>query len=183
MAHTVILPYIAWLVFLAGLVTASAFDLKQRRIPNLLCLLLFFAGCLARALAGGWVALAWGVAAAVLALVLLLYPFARGWLGGGDVKLSAAIGSWLGPLQLLEMLLYAAVAGGLLSLIYILRSPRQVREEIVQNIKTAAIMQEVPQVSARPKRLSPPLAIGLSLGALLTLLLRANKLMSWELFF
>jgi hypothetical protein len=45
-----------------------------------------------------------------------IVPFALGGLGGGDVKLLAAIGAWLGPAGAFWVALYAGVAGGVMAL-------------------------------------------------------------------
>ena len=50
--------------------------------------------------------------------VLLFLPFflLRG-MGAGDVKLLAALGAWLGPLQTVWLALFASIAGGVLALV------------------------------------------------------------------
>ena len=45
--------------------------------------------------------------------------FARGWIGGGDAKLAAAIALWLGFDQLMPYLLYASLLGGVLTILII----------------------------------------------------------------
>lgn len=49
-------------------------------------------------------------------LVAFAFLFAIGAMGGGDVKLIAALALWMTPLQLPVMLMVMAVAGGLLTL-------------------------------------------------------------------
>jgi prepilin peptidase CpaA len=53
--------------------------------------------------------------AAVLAAGFL--GFARGWIGGGDVKLAAASALWLGFDHLFDYLIYASLLGGALTLL------------------------------------------------------------------
>ena len=48
-------------------------------------------------------------------LVLGVLLFIPGWFGGGDAKLMAAIGLWIGPDNLLPYMLYVALAGGLIA--------------------------------------------------------------------
>jgi prepilin peptidase CpaA len=45
-------------------------------------------------------------------------------LGAGDVKLAAAIGTWLGPAGMLEASVLAALAGGVLALLVLARRRR-----------------------------------------------------------
>src|SRR5262249_42665906 len=53
---------------------------------------------------------------AVLGLALFLPIFMLGGMGGGDVKLMAALGSLVGPMGVLGIALAAALAGGVLAL-------------------------------------------------------------------
>ena len=46
--------------------------------------------------------------------------FARGWLGGGDVKLLAAATLWTGPGGTLQLLMLTAVLGGGLALFFLM---------------------------------------------------------------
>ena len=90
-------------------------DLRRRRIPNWLTLGAALGAVafslITKGLPGGGLAVAgWAAGAA------LLFPwFALGGMGAGDVKLVAALGAWLGPLSAVWIVLYAAVAGGVLA--------------------------------------------------------------------
>ena len=114
-------PFVA--VLAAAALAAAACDIRSRRIPNVLTGALAVAGVLTagntRGVPGA------GVAIATLAVMLLIgtVAFARGWFGGGDVKLLAAGCCGLIPSQSADFLLYTALCGGLLSL-YALASSR-----------------------------------------------------------
>jgi prepilin peptidase CpaA len=58
------------------------------------------------------------LAAGVLMLVVGVLLFIPGWLGGGDAKLMAAIGLWIGAGNLLAYTLYVALAGGLIAVVF-----------------------------------------------------------------
>ena len=60
------------------------------------------------------------IAAGVFALGIP--AFARGWFGGGDVKLFAAASLWAGPAMFPSMLLVTGLAGGLLGIFALLWS-------------------------------------------------------------
>ncbi len=96
---------------------ACAEDLRRRRIPNWLTLggavaAVVFGFATGGVLSGGLAVAGWAAGA------LLLFPvFALGGMGAGDVKLVAALGAWLGPVSALWIVLYAAVAGGVLAII------------------------------------------------------------------
>ena len=62
------------------------------------------------------------VAAAVIGggIFLLLAVISKGSLGGGDIKLIAALGLWLGSLKLLNVILYGTIGGGIAAILMIL---------------------------------------------------------------
>jgi prepilin peptidase CpaA len=96
--------------------TACVTDLRSRRIPNVLT---FGAAAAALVYAGvtdGWAGLGAASLGWFIGAVAFIVPFALGGLGGGDVKLLAAIGAWLGPAGAFWVALYAGVAGGVMAL-------------------------------------------------------------------
>jgi len=100
-------------IALLGCVT----DLWTRRVPNVLTFGAA-AGAFGYYLAGdGWAALGWSALGWLTGVVLFLPFFALRGLGGGDVKLLAAIGAWLGPLPTLSVAFWGAIAGGPLALV------------------------------------------------------------------
>jgi prepilin peptidase CpaA len=95
---------------------ASGFDLKSRRIPNVLTFGATAAGVVFAAATGGFAGIGAGLAGWLIAMALWLPIYAVGGMGAGDVKLMAAIGMWMGPAGALHAALYAAIAGGVLAL-------------------------------------------------------------------
>jgi prepilin peptidase CpaA len=95
---------------------AAAMDLLTMKIPNRISVLMVLAFFPLALLAGldTW-AIADHVGAGVLMLVLGVLLFIPGWFGGGDAKLMAAIGLWIGADNLLAYMLYVALAGGLIA--------------------------------------------------------------------
>jgi len=92
-------------------------DLRTRRIPNLLT---FGAAIAALVVHGALNGVAGGMTAAagwLTGLVIFLPFFALGGMGGGDVKLLAALGAWLGAYDTLYLALYSGVAGGALAVV------------------------------------------------------------------
>jgi prepilin peptidase CpaA len=97
-------------------VVACVFDVRTRRIPNLLtfgaaiaglCFHAFVSGASGAILAGsGW----------LVGLLILIPYFLAGGMGGGDVKLLAALGAWLGPWETFWLAIYAGLAGGVVGL-------------------------------------------------------------------
>jgi prepilin peptidase CpaA len=103
------------------LLVAAVTDLKARIIANRLNLaiaLLAPAYWWASGLAP-WPDLAMQAALGVAVFAIFAALFALGWMGGGDVKLLAALGLWLPLVPLLRMLIAMSVLGGVLTLIVI----------------------------------------------------------------
>jgi prepilin peptidase CpaA len=96
---------------------AVAFDLKTRRIPNVLTFGSAVAVVVLHGIAGGWMAAGVALAGWVLGLALFLPLFALKGMGAGDVKLLAALGACIGPLAVVWVALFTSVAGGVIALI------------------------------------------------------------------
>lgn len=111
---------LTWLCFGLFLGAAVLFDVRSYRLPNWLMLLGAATGLLLSGLFGGWQ----GAQSAALGLLggiaLLFIPWRFGVLGGGDVKFVGAIAAFVGWQGLADVLLLGAVAGGVVSLPYLL---------------------------------------------------------------
>ena len=110
------------LLIVVGLATVC--DLRQRRIPNLLTFPAIGLGLALNAAFGGLDGLSQSAQGAGLGLALLFGLFLLRWMGAGDVKLMAAVGAIKGPEFVLFACLWAAVFGGAIALIGLLRARR-----------------------------------------------------------
>lgn len=99
-------------------------DIKSRRIYNKILIPFLVAGLAAGFLAGGWNSLLDGAKGFIIGLLALVIPFARGGIGGGDVKLLAVIGAIKGTSFVLSTFLAGAIAGGIFALIALARRRR-----------------------------------------------------------
>lgn len=103
---------------------AAACDLKSREIPNWISATIFVGAIV------GWATGALEISGWSLAFGALLGFALSGalyWLGGwegGDVKLLAALGAWLGPVALLSTCFWMALAGAALSCVAVARGRR-----------------------------------------------------------
>src|SRR5262249_32719666 len=116
--RAVVQRVLTFLPLLVLLVWAAAVDLRHRRIPNWLTFTLMLSGlCLSwlqlSPAPGGFPSAALGLA---LGIALALIPYRLGAWGAGDLKLIAGVGSWLGPLALLETFALAAIGGMIVAL-------------------------------------------------------------------
>ncbi len=150
-AHLVILG--------AFLAVAAAVDVAQRRVPNLVVAPLAAAGLAARWTVEGAGGVGDGLLAGIAVLAALAYPWARGFLGAGDVKLAAATATWLGLGSVVPFLLYAGAAGIPVALAVKLR--RRV------DLGRAPVPAGAPGgVAVAASRETAPVAVAIALGAL-----------------
>jgi prepilin peptidase CpaA len=113
----------AWWPVVAIVTIATFTDLRGRRIPNWLVFPFMLAGVVfspwrydwqASAHGFGWHGLGQSMAGLGLGLLVYGVMFFMGGMGAGDVKLCAAIGAWVGPVQLLFGLVATGIAGGVM---------------------------------------------------------------------
>jgi prepilin peptidase CpaA len=110
-----------WLIALLMIVLAIAAveDVVRLRISNLTCVAVFVGAIVAMALHGFELGLWQNVAVFAVILAIGTAAFGAGWLGGGDVKLLAAIGLWLNFSTALSVMVAILIAGGVLGLLFL----------------------------------------------------------------
>ncbi|WP_428686529.1 A24 family peptidase [Reyranella sp.] len=114
---------------MTGLLIAAAWqDFRTLHIGNWLSIAIatLFGVWAALGLVEGtfsFVALGLSIACAGLLFLVGAAAFAAGMLGGGDVKLLAAIGLFAGPVQVADLLLVTAAVGGLLGVAALAGAP------------------------------------------------------------
>ena len=110
-----------WLVaFLClALVAAAVEDAVRLRISNLTCVAVLIGALAAMAIHGfSWTL--WQNGLVCLAILAIGTPlFAAGWLGGGDVKLLAALGLWFDLNAAVGLIVAVLLAGGMVSVVYL----------------------------------------------------------------
>jgi len=156
---------------------ACFFDLRTRRIPNLLTFGAAIAGIVYAifehglagllASAGGWL---------VGCLLFLPFFLLRG-MGAGDVKLVAAVGAWLGPATVFWVALYTMIAGGFLAVVLALATGylRQALTNLsllLMHWRLVGVrpLTEITLAEARGPRL--PYALPITVGTVVALWLR-----------
>ncbi len=113
----ILLQAVLLAVFPAMVIVAGLRDVTSYTIPNWISgvlIVAFFPAALALGLPMSALGTHLGVGA--VALVLGVVMFALGWIGGGDAKLFAAAGLWLGLPAAFTYLAVTGVAGGCLAL-------------------------------------------------------------------
>lgn len=105
------LQFIQVLPLLVLLAIAAVIDWRHRRIPNWLNLLIAVGG-IARAVSSfSHLTFTDSMLGFAVGFGMMIIPFVLGALGGGDVKLLAAVGTWMGPIGTLLIFAGAALVG------------------------------------------------------------------------
>lgn len=159
---------IASAVYTLLLVYAAVGDLRTRRIPNNLVLVLGIAGLGFSVLHASPLEGALRGAGGMLTGLAIWIPFYLfGWLGAGDVKLFAASGIWLWPARTVEAAVIAAVAGAVLSLLWMIwnHGLKRVVETIWLATAAPAVLATSTD-SGRSGGRSLPYGVALAVGAL-----------------
>jgi prepilin peptidase CpaA len=105
------------------LVIAATGDIRSRRIPNKLNLAIALLAVPFWVLSGYalWPDITAQVALGVGAFLLFALLFQLGMMGGGDVKLLAALALWLPLASLVKLVVIMSLAGGVLTLLMLVR--------------------------------------------------------------
>ena len=107
------------LICASGIAIAGAVqDVRGGRIPNWLTYPAILAALAVRSILSGWPGLESGLVGWLVAGGIFYVLFLLGGMGGGDVKLMAAVGAWAGNSQVVAILIAAAIAGGALAVFY-----------------------------------------------------------------
>ena len=135
-------------------------DTRSFTIPNRISLALV-------ALYPAWVVATWGqtdpLGGLIVGAIFLLVGFAlftTGVLGGGDAKLMAAVGLWLGPPLALQFALLTAIVGGGLALTIFVYACA--RDQVWKNASWVAVRE----IGSEPV----PYGIAIALGAIASIL-------------
>jgi prepilin peptidase CpaA len=156
---------------------ACVFDLRTRRIPNVLTFGAAGAGFVFAGVMNGLGGLGMSLAGWSIAVALFLPFFLLRGMGAGDVKLLGAIGAWLGPAGAVATAFFTAIAGGVLALVVVLA--RGYLAESMRNLWAMLMhwrifgLRPVPDLTLQSSR-GPRLAyaVPIAAGALVTLWIR-----------
>jgi len=155
------------LVALIGAVT----DVRSARIPNRLTYSAVVAALVLRTALLGLPGLKSGAVGMLVAGGLFLCLFVMGAMGGGDMKLMAAMGAWVGSTQVVTLMLAAAIAGGVLALGRILFS-NQVGQTLRNTVllicyRFTSGLQPHPELNVQsPDSKRVPFGVAIAVGAL-----------------
>ena len=149
---------------------AMAWDTLRRKIPNRLTFTSALLGAACSVLALG---ITPGVLHSMqgwaLGLGILLIPFLLGGMGGGDVKLLAAAGAWIGPGAVFNFFLYAALIGAVMGLVKVFcKNGKTGLAHLGVDIITSLYLRQ-PPMADKEQGLPYSIPIGMGFGAWLLL--------------
>jgi prepilin peptidase CpaA len=161
-----------WGALFSGLLVAACVtDVRERRIPNLLVLVILATGIgFSLSVHPTLLALRSSAAGVGLGFAIWIGFWLLGLLGAGDVKFFAATGAWLGPGAVWRAALMAAVLGGVLAL-YALWRKRQLREgmertALALSSRSLGVLASTTDDSVASRRQHLPYGVALAGGAL-----------------
>lgn len=165
-------------ITLAIVWTAAWIDLRTFKIPNALSGFGVVAGLTIQTAGAGIDGLAASLAGFGVALILLFPLYLMGRTGAGDVKLMAAVGALLGPMQLLWALLLTILAAGALAVIYVAKAyrlrgatcPFKRYARMIRFIWVTGRLQYLPPPPSEAMAERIPLAVAVALGTTAALL-------------
>ena len=115
------------LILIALIGAALYFDLTRKRIPNYLTFPAMVWGLISYTVMEGFSGLWFSLLGLLVGLAIFFIPFALGGMGGGDVKLLAAVGALQGWQFVLTAGILTAIAGGVMAVAYLIASGRFLR--------------------------------------------------------
>lgn len=145
------------------------FDLSRYIIPNWICgvlVALYPAMVLLSPDAPAMNDVAWAVGIALMVFAIGAGMFVMKWIGGGDVKLLAALSLWAGSAATMELVFYTALLGGVLAVALVILRP------IVGRYISPARAGAIP----RALRDQEPLPYGLAICVAFLILLWTGRL-------
>jgi prepilin peptidase CpaA len=149
-------------VALLLLAFAALHDIAVRWLPNWLSLVIFVLGLILRVASDEW---AWSLSAAAAVFVFCVFAWRFGLLGGGDVKLLAAITTLVPAVDVPTLLASIALAGGILALLFIALRAILPAPPPVRNPGTRPLPLRILRVEAWRVRRGGPLPYAVAIAA------------------
>jgi prepilin peptidase CpaA len=161
-------------------VVGAVWDVKTRRIPNVITMPAFLFGLLLHLTLGGWMQMLYALTAGVACGVIFLIFYIAGGMGAGDVKLMMAVGCIAGGANgayfnpVASIMILTAIGGGVMAVGLALFRGRL--QQTVMNVgdllshHVSKGLQPHPDLNlANSKTLRLPYALAIAVGCILTL--------------
>jgi prepilin peptidase CpaA len=157
------------------LLCAAMCDVAARIIPDKVCALLAVLA-IARLSFGDPSRLMMSVATTALLFTILFILYARGYLGGGDVKLLSALAIGLSFASLLQLLTAMSLAGGVIALLHL--GLRRLPRPTLPPVGSSFLRRIYAIERWRNLRRAPlPYGVAIAAGGIWTLIIGANHVL------
>ncbi|MGA6826338.1 A24 family peptidase [Nitrospira sp. NS4] len=158
-------PMLSQYLLLVLLGVAAVTDLRTYTIPNWLTGPAVLAGITLHTVTTQFTGLVFSLEGAALGFGLFVILYVCGWMGAGDVKLYAAVGSFLGPAQTISAAIGIAIVGGLLALVVLAlhQGWRKIGVWLWSMVLTRSVQRLTPGQGEDPK---VPYAVAIGLGTI-----------------
>ena len=134
------MSYFALTCFSALMVYAAYSDLTSYTLPNFISLILVAGFALIMViLQPPLSAVGWHIGIGAILFVVGFILFATGLFGGGDVKVIAALGLWLGPMNVLSFLTLMTIFGGVLAVALLVFRKIKIPQHWLENSAIAGL--------------------------------------------
>lgn len=153
------------LALVGTLAWAAVNDALWFRIPNAVPIAILALYPLYLLVGGqGLAQLHWALALALGVFLIGAFMFSRGWMGGGDVKLLAALALWAGPARFPELIVMTSIAGGVLALVAFLPGRAAALSWLAMNLRIALQLPEAPRTATGRRTI--PYGVAIAVGGL-----------------
>jgi len=158
-------------------VIGAIYDVRSRRVPNVLTLPAVCFGLILHFTLGGWRELGSTAGAGLFCGLIFLAFYLAGGMGAGDVKLIAAVGCIAGLSFIGQLLIFTSLAGGVMAIGLALYR-RQLRNTIFNiwslalHHKTAGLVPHSEFNISNAQTLRLPYALAIAAGSALSLCLK-----------
>jgi prepilin peptidase CpaA len=161
-------------------IVAAFVDIRSRKIPNIITGPALLIGLLLHLAIDGWSGLLTALTAGLVCGLLFLAFYLAGGMGAGDVKLMAAVGCIAGLPNSASLLIWTALAGGVMALFIILIRGRI--KQTLRNIGSLMTHHAHEGLTPHPDlnlgnqdTLRLPYGLAIALGGTITLYLRIGQ--------
>lgn len=160
-------------VLAGGLLISVVTDVRLGKIFDRVTVPCLLVGLFLNSMASGWAGAAFSVEgmAAAVGMALAATLIAGRGLGGGDVKLLAAVGALRGPDFVMWAALFAALSGPFLCLVPLLRSGtlRYTLRNFTQNALSRFVFHSPIDIAAGSRGGKQPFGVAIAVGVVLAL--------------
>lgn len=160
-----------WFVMIV-LIVAAVIDGAILKVPNWLTFPFIVCGWIHCSIQGGFTGLGYSLLGTFVGMMLLLVLRNVGGMGGGDVKLLAGVGAWLGTVVTLYTFAATALVGGIMAMIMIWKSGNWTKHyamalQILEEWKTIRNPTKLAKIARerKPTMTLLPYGIPMAIGA------------------